>query len=149
MDVDEVDVSDGVVHALGEAWPRVLARGALAFESWDADSDEPFDDPCAHLFLCVISVCRCDESDGVPEATELTSLGEGDALRPALKLGREERQDDGDPHAASPASALKSSESASSGAPSSQKASARGTSPGARLPPRRCARRAALARAIP
>jgi hypothetical protein len=149
MDVDKVDVSYSVVHALGEAGSRVLARGALTSVARDADSEEPLNYPCGRLFVGVLSVRSRYETDSVPEASELSGLGEGDALRAALKFGREERQDDGDPHAASPANALKSSASASSGAPSSQKASARGVSPGAHVSPSKRARRAALDRAIP
>ena len=91
----------------------------------------------------------------VPKAAEVFDqlhpwrLSEGRALCPPLQLRREEGQDDRDPHAASPASALKSSLSAASGAPSRQKASARGVSPPSLLPVSRWARRAALARAIP
>jgi len=51
MNVYEVDVSHGVVHALGEARARVLARRALARVSRDARSEESIKDPRDRCFV--------------------------------------------------------------------------------------------------
>ena len=67
VNVDEVHLPHGLVHALRETRARVISGAALPFKAWDAHSQEPINETRPRDPRGARLICRRDEPDAVSE----------------------------------------------------------------------------------